>query len=298
MRSRVLVVFTLLLTAAACSRRDTEAYRKQVEAFRQKHEADYTKEYVPLSALYFLKAGENRAGSAADNDFVLPASTPARLGTFVLGTDNNVRFTPAPGADVRLNGRAVAADIALTDDGKSKPDELQVGDIAMWVHRSGDRRAIRVRDPNGPVAKSFKGYQWFPIDARYRVTARFTRDAAPRVVKIPNLFGDEETYTTEGTVSFTLDGQAVTMRPMTLRPGRLYFIFKDGTSGKETYHTARFLYADLNADGTTVLDFNEAYNPPCAFNPYTTCPLPPKENQLTVRILAGEKAYAGEAPAH
>ena len=156
---------------------------------------------------------------------------------------------------------------------------------------SGDRLTIRMRDVNAEPARTFEGFKWFPIDGKYRVTGKFIKDPAARSVRIPNQLGDEETYTTEGVVEFTLDGKKVTLRPMTTRPGRLYFIFRDGTSGKETYETARFLYTNLNPDGTTIMDFNQAYNPPCSFNPYTTCPLPPKENRLTVRILAGEKAY-------
>ncbi len=163
----------------------------------------------------------------------------------------------------------------------------------MWVHLSGDRRTIRMRDDHGESARAFAGFRWFPIDEQYRVTARFIKDPASRPTHIPNQVGDEEVYTTEGVVEFTLNGETVRMRPMTTRPGRLYFIFRDGTSGKETYETARFLYSDLRSDGTTVLDFNQAYNPPCAFNPYTTCPLPPPENRLKIRIPAGELAYAG-----
>jgi len=94
-------------------------------------------------------------------------------------------------------------------------------------------------------------------------------------------------------VEFTLRGETLRLRPMTTRPKRFWFIFRDGTSGKETYETARFLYADLRDDGSVVLDFNQAYNPPCAFNPYTTCPIPLPENRLKTRIVAGEKAYAG-----
>ena len=116
--------------------------------------------------------------------------------------------------------------------------------MTLWVHMSGDRRTVRMRDVNGVAAKTFEGFHWFPIDAKYRVVGRFVRDAAPRVIKIPNQLGDEETFTTEGIVSFTLDGQRVTLRPMTNK-GRLWFIFRDGTSGKETYETARFLYGDL-----------------------------------------------------
>ena len=108
---------------------------------------------------------------------------------------------------------------------------------------------------------------------------------------MPNLLGDIDRYTTEGVVAFTLHRQHVRLRPYTTRPGRLYFVFRDGTSGRETYEAARFLYADLAADGTVVLDFNQAYNPPCAFNPFTTCPVPLPENRLRVRVLAGERAY-------
>jgi uncharacterized protein (DUF1684 family) len=187
----------------------------------------------------------------------------------------------------------VTAPIELRSDEKDDPDELTIGDIALWVHESGERRAIRMRDPQGEPARRFAGFKWFPIDEHYRVVGRFIKDPAPRELRLPNLSGDDQTFTTEGVVEFTLNGEKVRLRPMTTRPGRLYFIFRDGTSGKETYEAARFLYSDLKSNGTTVLDFNEAYNPPCAFNPFTTCPLPLPENRLSIRIPAGEKAYAG-----
>ena len=114
----------------------------------------------------------------------------------------------------------------------------------------------------------------------------------PRDIPVPPLIGDIESGVTEGLVELTFNGTTIRMRPITTRPGRLWFIFRDATAGQETYEAARFLYADLKADGTTVLDFNEAYNPPCAFNEFTTCPLPLPENRLTVRIPAGELAYA------
>jgi hypothetical protein len=112
-------------------------------------------------------------------------------------------------------------------------------------------------------------------------------------MQVLNTFGDVDTYATQGVVEFTLHGRTLTLRPFTTRPNRFYFVFRDASSGEETYETARFLYSDLLADGTTVLDFNEAYNPPCAFNAYTTCPIPLRENVLPVKVLAGEKAYAG-----
>jgi uncharacterized protein (DUF1684 family) len=268
------------------------AYVKEVEAWRAKHEADYTKEYVPLAGLFFLKPNANSAGSASSNDIVLPKSAPASIGRFVY-QNNTVRFEPRAGAPVKLRNQPLTSPVELrSDGGTAPPDELAVGGITLWVHESGKRRAIRMRDPHGDVARSFAGFRWLPIDERYRVTGRFIKDPAPHELSVPNQLGDEEVDTTEGVVEFALNGQTLRLRPMTTRPGRLWFTFRDGTSGHETYANARFLYADLRQNGTTVLDFNEAYNPPCAFNPYTTCPLPLPENRLKVPVLAGEKDYA------
>jgi uncharacterized protein len=279
------------------------ASRKEAEEWRKRHEESYRKEYVPLAGLFALKPGPNTAGSAASNAIVLPKSAPAIIGRFVLPGNNvkpgnpgnnlkTVTFEPQPGVAVTVKGRRVTTSIALTSDIAEAPDELAIGDITLWVHLSGDRPTIRMRDPNGETARSFRGFAWFPIEDQYRVTGRFIKDPAPREVKAPNQLGDEDTMQSEGVVEFKIAGQTVRLRPMTTRPKRFWFIFRDGTSGKETYETARFLYSDLRDDGTTVLDFNEAYNPPCAFNPYTTCPIPLPENRLKVRIPAGEKDYA------
>jgi uncharacterized protein (DUF1684 family) len=285
-----MLALTLALMSSAATPAD-EAHVKKVEEWRAKHEADYRRDFVPLAGLFFLKPGVNTAGSASSNDIVLPTRAPASIGRFVY-QNSRVRFEPAPKGGVALNGKPVEAPMDLRPDGEAEPaDELTIGDIALWIHTSGDRRAIRMRDPQSEVARSFAGFRWFPIDDRYRVVGKLIKDAAPREIQIPSLSGDLQTYRTEGVVEFTLNGETIRMRPMTTRPGRFYFIFRDASSGKETYEAARFLYSDLLPDGTTVLDFNEAYNPPCAFNPYTTCPLPPSENRLKVRILAGEMDY-------
>ena len=272
------------------------AYVKDVDQWRAKHEADYRREYVPLAGLFFLKPGANVAGSAASSVVKLPPRAPREIGRF-LYRNGRVVFEPSSGAPVALQGRPVASPVALRSDERDPPDELAIGDVALWVHESGERRAIRMRDPQGEVARSFAGFNWFPIDPGYRVAGTFIKDVAPREIKVPNLSGDQETYTTEGVVELTVNGETVRMRPMTTRPGRLFFVFRDGTSGGETYEAARFLYSDLRPDGSAVVDFNEAYNPPCAFNPYTTCPLPLPENRLKVRILAGERAYRGHQAA-
>jgi uncharacterized protein (DUF1684 family) len=269
---------------------DVEAATKETEAWRAKHEADYRRDWVTIAGLHFLNPGAHAAGSAPSNDIVLPASTPSVLGRFVLDNDV-VRFEPRAGSAVLMNGQPVTAPTALTDDGEPNADQLVVGNIRLVVHRSGERKSLRVWDPDGELAQGFLGFTWFPIQIDYRVTGRFIPDATPRDMQVLNTFGDLDTFQTHGVVEFTLQGQTVRLRPFTTRPKRFYFVFRDASSGEETYEAARFLYSDLRDDGTTVLDFNQAYNPPCAFNPYTTCPIPLPENRLGIKILAGERAY-------
>ncbi len=285
----------LVALAAACAKpapspEPEAAVTTAVQAWRDKHEADYRREWVTIAGLHFLKPGAQTAGSANGSDIELPPSAPPLLGRFVLdGTA--VRFEPGPGAAVELAGAQVASPVVLKDDSAPKADELKTGTVTIAVHVSGERRSLRVWDPGGPLAQGFKGFTWFPIQTGYRVTGRFIPDADPRALQVINTFGDLDTFTTQGVVEFALNGQTLRLRPFTTRPKRFYFVFKDASSGNETYAAARFLYADLKDDGTTVLDFNQAYNPPCAFNPFTTCPIPLPENRLPVKVLAGERAY-------
>jgi uncharacterized protein (DUF1684 family) len=304
MRHRLpLVILAIFLAGPACRGNtpapaesiDPAAANAAVVEWRAKHEADYRRDWVSVAGLHLFKPGINRAGSAATNDIVLPASTPPTLGQFVVDGER-VTFEPAPGAHVLLRKQIVTAPIALRDDSSREADELLAGDVRLVVHMSGDQRSLRVRDPSGPLAQGFLGFTWFPIDAQYRVVGRLIRDPEPRTLKVVNTYGDVDEYTSEGVVEFALLGQTLRLRPFTTRPKRFYFVFNDASSGQETYKTARFLYSDLRDDDTTVLEFNEAYNPPCAFNPYTTCPIPLAENRLPVKILAGEKAYPVEVP--
>ncbi len=269
---------------------DVEAATKEIEAWRAKHEADYRRDWVTIAGLHFLEPGSHSAGSARSNDIVLPASVPPVMGRFVLANDV-VRFEPESGVAVSIEGQPVTVPIDLADDGEPKADILSVADVRVVVHRSGERKSLRVWDPDGELARGFLGFTWFPIQMDYRVTGRFIPDAEPREMQVVNTFGDLDTFKTEGVVEFMLRGQKLRLRPFTTRPKRFYFVFRDASAGQETYEAARFVYSDLRDDGTTILDFNQAYNPPCAFNPYTTCPIPLPENRLGVKVLAGERAY-------
>ena len=295
---RAMWVLLLIMSAIACRNAERDAATTpvnpdpvaEITAWRTKHEADYRRDFVSIAAMHSLRPGANRAGSDSANDVVLPASTPPRVGNFRLDGER-VRFEPEAGVTILLKDTPLTAPVDLLADALRDSAELRVGDVRLAVHVSGQNRSVRVRDPNGPLARGFLGFTWFPIDPQYRVIGRFVRDAEPRKLKVLNTYNDVDEFSTEGVVEFTLHGETLRLRPFTTRPKRFYFVFRDASSGAETYETARLMYADLRDDGTTVLDFNAAYNPPCAFNPFTTCPIPLKENRLPVKILAGERAY-------
>jgi uncharacterized protein (DUF1684 family) len=239
-----------------------------------------------------LKTGANTAGSAKQNDIVLPASTPAALGRFIL-RETSVRFEPAPGTRVLLRDKPVSATIDLRDDRNREVDELVVGNVRLVVHVSGDKRSIRVRDPNGPLAKGFKGFTWFPIQDQYRVVGRFLKDAQPQRLKVLNTYGDIDELTPRALSSSVFRDRSCGCDRS--RRGRNVFTSCSRMRRAEGDVRRRaVLYADLLDDGTTVLDFNQAYNPPCAFNPYTTCRSASREQPRSQDPRRGE-GLSGEA---
>ena len=287
MRSVPMVVLLGTLGTASLLANDYEA---EIEAWRIERETNLAADdgWLTVSALFFLREGNTTFGSSPRNDLVIP-HLPAEAGVLAL-------------EDGRVTVRAHAGGTLTIDDVEVEgaqlyPSEKRVtvaaGPISFWVHLSGERLAIRARDTEAELRRSFTGLEWFPVDERYRVRGRFTPHGEPVTVKTMNILGDVETYTSSGYVTLTVEGREVRMLPVN-SGRRLWFIMRDQTSGEETYGAARFLYADApDEDGWTTVDFNKAYNPPCAFNPHTTCPLPPPDNRLDMRIEAGEKNYSG-----
>jgi uncharacterized protein (DUF1684 family) len=264
------------------------SYQKEIESWRAERETNLKKDgsWLTVAGLFWLREGESTVGADAENDFVLPeGSAPPFVGIFGY-QDGKVTFRAHEGVSV-VHKEKPATSVALEPGEKNA---ISLGRLSMWVHASGPRLAVRLRDLESPIRKQFTGLEWFTVDPAYRVEAKFTLHAAPKNVEILNMLGDIERYESPGVVDFELKGETVRMEPVwNTERDRLWFIFKDATSGKETYPSARFLYADAPKDGSVVVDFNKAYNPPCAFNPYTTCPMPTKENRLKMRIEAGEK---------
>ena len=264
-------------------RGDDEQYRRDLE---KKLTSDTG--WLTIAGLAFLTEPESSVGSDPANDVVLPGTAPPHVGTLVLSRDRRVSVRLEPGVKVMLlDGRPFSGGV-IKSDGEGAPDRLVFGDVQVWVHQSGDRLAIRIRDRNSPLRKAFTGMKWFPIDPAYRVEATFVPYSSPKVFQVPNLLGDIDRMTAPGEVTFTLDGKEHRMVAFD-DEGEFWFVFRDSTSGETTYPAARFLYTPLPKDGKVMLDFNRAENPPCAFNPYATCPLPPPQNRLAARVMAGEQ---------
>ncbi len=269
-------------------------YLVSIDAWRRNRETRLRADdgWLTVAGLFWLNEGPNRFGSDAANDIVLPpGSSPARAGVFDLkGGRVTVKIEPGVSAS---SGGAPVATMPMRPDTAGEPDLLTLGDLTLFVIERGGRAAIRLRDRNSPMRREFKGLTWFPVEPDYRVVASFVKFDPPRTIPIPNILGQTEELPCPGALSFTLRGRAFRLEPVLEEPGanELFVIFRDETSGHGTYPSGRFVYTDLPKDGKVVLDFNKAYNPPCAFTPYATCPLPPKQNWLAVRIDAGEKDY-------
>ena len=209
--------------------------------------------------------------------------------------DGKVSVIAAEGVSFQLGGRTITT-AALRSDGEGTPDRLALGDLQLWVHNSGKRLSIRMRDANNPLRKSFAGTSWFPINQAYRVEATYTPYEKPKIVDVPTILGDIDKTPIPGIATFTINGQEHKLEPFAeAGDPQFWFVFRDLTSQKETYPAARFLYAPPPVNGRMILDFNKAQNPPCAYNPYTTCPLPAEQNRLRTRIEAGEMRYKGHS---
>lgn len=232
--------------------------------------------WLTLVGLFWLKPGENSVGSDPSNNIVLPKPVPARFGVIWLKGDR-VSFTNTAGKTTPLS---------YDED---HPDVVRSGTVSFYVIKRGDRFAIRAKDTDSPALKNFKGMQYFPINPELHfLNARFVADA--RKIPILNIVGQTENEDSPGYVEFSYRGQTFRLRPI-YEGDTLFFLFKDPTNKTQTYPAGRMLNTPLPKDGKVDLDFNRAYNPPCTFTPYATCPLPPKENMLSFPVEAGELRY-------
>lgn len=262
-------------------------YGQEVAKFRAEREKSLVKEdgWTAVVGLSWLREGENRIGSDAKAEVPLPASVPARVGTLTLRT-GHAHFQPAAG--VKLAAKEL----------KPNADIVTLGTVKFFVIQRGEKFAIRVKDSEAPTRKEFTRLSWYPPDPAWRIVAKYIPWDKPHQVTFSTVIdGLTEDDTSPGYVTFSKDGKEYRLEP-TADGNDLSFVFRDLSSGKATYGAGRFLDTSapktgLKKEGTLVLDFNEAYNPPCVFTAYATCPLPPPQNRLALDVRAGELMYNG-----
>ncbi len=295
--SIVLAVGAPAVMAGTDAAIDPQAERAEVAQWRaQRVEALTSDEgWLTLSGLFWLQEGENRFGRAPDNELVLASPALAEhCGTFSVH-GHAVRFTAAAGSGVTSAGHAVSS-LELTADSGAGATVLSSGTLRFYLIERAGNLGVRVRDLNNPHRTGFQGLSYFPVSTEWVFDARFESYQPARRISIVNILGMQQEYLSPGSVVFTKDGREWRLDTVLEEAGarELFIMFADGTSGHETYGGGRFLYVALPSGGRTRLDFNKAYNPPCALNDFATCPLPPLQNHLQLRVAAGEKTYAGE----
>lgn len=284
-------------TETATSKAPAATHEQEIRAWQTRRATNLKKEdsWLTLVGLFWLAEGENRFGSdRTKNNIVMPAKAPASMGTLTLEPGGRVTMNPA--VPMTIDGKPVEGPVQLIADTQPNgPTVVKVGTMQFQIIERAGRFGIRVKDPEAEARRNFQGLEYFPIDPKWRIEAKYEPYDPPKKIPITNVLGFTTEETSPGALVFTVDGATYRLDPI-LEQGsdELFVIFKDTTSRDATYQAGRYLYAAKpGGDGRVIVDFNKAYNPPCAFTDFATCPLPPPQNRLPIRIEAGEKRYKG-----
>ena len=272
----------------------SEEYRREITEWQERRSEGLLAPggWLSLVGLEWIEPGLNSVGSAPGSGVSLPSSAPAAVGTITL-RGREAEFRAEPGVEVTHEGQPVTS-IIMQPDSSGDPTELAVGTMTFYMIERGGRYGLRIKDLEAPTRRNFHGLEYFPIDPRYRVTARLVPYDPPKQIPIATVLGTTEPMTSPGALEFEIDGRKVTVDPVLETPDATsyFIIFGDRTNGSETYGAGRYVYAPIPSEGNEVIiDFNRAYNPPCVFTDYATCPLPPAQNKLSIPIPVGEKNY-------
>ena len=272
------------------------AFDAAQQAWRQQRKADLTKPdgWTSLVGLHWIDLGSHYVGSDADNGIRL-AQGPAHLGLLTLKGDT-LRFAPESKVAVTVDGQPHRGGTTLRSDADPAGPSIigfDEGKGIATVIKRGHRHALRVKHADAPTRTGFAGLEYWPADRSWQIQAKFVPHAAGKSLDVVNIIGTTDAVPNPGAVEFERDGKTFRLEALDEGDGKLFLILADRTSGHGSYGAGRYLYADMpDAQGRVLLDFNQAYNPPCAFTSFATCPLPPLENRLDLQITAGEKAYA------
>ena len=280
----------LILAVSAQAQTD---YVKEIEKWRSEREANLKKEtgWLTVAGLSWLKEGKNTVG--AGESFHVRLTDNFKQGKFgeIEFKNGAATLLVEKGVEAQADGKNISGPVDLVSDEKNKPTEIRTGSQMFYLIRREERFGIRLKDSNSEARRNFKGLHWFPVDENYKVTARLEPFPEAKEIAVPNVLGGNFKMKSPGILKFTLKGKECALQPMFEDDGTLFIIFGDGSNKDATYRSGRFLYAEKPVNGEVTLDFNKAENPPCAFTPYATCPLPPPGNKLDIEVNAWEKSY-------
>jgi uncharacterized protein len=296
------ILCALLCSVPAAQAQDV-GWEKEEQAWRDQHATELQKPdgWLSLIGLEWLSAGETSLGSAADNKVRLPESAPAHLA--VVKLDNGtVSILPPQGgfpAGLYVDGNPAKQQVLRAGlDHDKFNSHVTFGPLNFYAIRRADRFAIRIKDAKSASITRFHGLNWYAPDPKYRVTAKWIPYTPAKSVSLVTLVGTRYDQPVPGYAEFVLQGKTYRLEPVMEDPQstRLFFIMQDTTSTETTYPACRFLYTALPEHGVDhagelVLDFNHLENPPCAYTPYATCPLPPAGNRLPIALPVGEQRY-------
>jgi hypothetical protein len=248
--------------------------------------------WLSIAGLFWLDEGDNSFGTAKECKIRLPQdSAPGNAGKIVIKNEK-ITVSASPGTLLKMGGRPVTFKEIKSDDTK-EPDIIELKDLRIWIIKRGSRYALRLRDLSHAPYRNYQQLEFFPPSKKFKIEATFITYSSLKTITIDTVIGTNTEMKSPGYIKFCIENREFQLVAFEDTPKQLFFIFRDETNGKETYEAGRFLQADLLEKGKVELNFNRAHNPPCAYTPFATCPLPPPENYLNVRIEAGEKKYPG-----
>lgn len=302
---RIFIYFVLIqIGISGCNKQekiDIDAHKKEIEQWHIKRSDGLKSDngWLTLCGLFWLKEGENKMGTDSSNSIIFPPRRAPAFAGSILQEKGEILLKANKNANIRYNDSLVTEMKIKSDEmGTSRPTMLTLGTLNFYVIKRGDQLGVRVKDKENPARLNFKGLDYYPTDIQWRFNAKFEPYIPPKILPIMNILNQVNNDTCPGAIVFKIKGQEYRLDAIREAGAKeLFIIFADETNGKETYGMGRYLYSSFpDSNNNVILDFNKAYNPPCAFTEYATCPMPPKQNYLSTRIEAGEKKYNGNGP--
>lgn len=292
MRTSTILLPMLILASTAPTLAD-DAYRAEVETFRKARETTLKAEdsWLTVAGLFWVKPGETRIGGDPGSDVLLSSDAPPTLGVLTLTKEGKASFRAEPGVALTLDGKPFESGEIASDAEGAKPGVLAFGRFKLILLKRGERHALRLKDNGSEIRQNFAGLRWFPVAEDWKIKAKFVPHQVDSKITFDTIVGSQDILGSPGYVTFERDGKPYRLDAASQPDGRLWFVFRDSTSGRTTPGNARQLYADAPVSGEVILDFNKANCLPCAYTPHATCPIAPPQNRLKLAVTAGEQTY-------